>query len=75
MKALIATPYFWQPRVGGLERYAWQIARQLTARGWEVHVVTSDNTAHTEVRDGLTIHYLKSWFVWSNTPVNPLWSR
>ena len=72
MKILMVTPYFW-PKIGGLERYAYEIARRLTARGNEVHVITSGTERATTTMDGLMIHYVKASFTVSNTPVNPAW--
>lgn len=72
----VVAPYF-PPRIGGLERYAEEVARGLVARDeWDVTVFTANHRAGrtaVEVTDGLTIHRLRPWFSLSSTPVNPLW--
>src|ERR1700683_648788 len=74
MKILIATPYFY-PKVGGLERYAGTVALGLAEQGHEVHIVTSADARGTTQWNRVSVHTLRSWFVLSNTPVNPLWVR
>jgi len=74
----VVAPYF-PPKIGGLERYAEEIARGLVGRGdWDVTVFAASQGGRrtaVEVTDGLTIHRLRPWFCVSNTPVNPLWLR
>jgi glycosyltransferase involved in cell wall biosynthesis len=74
MKLVIATPYFW-PALGGLEQYAEQIARGLSAAGHDVHIITSGDTTETVTHDGLTIHRLATRFTISNTPLSFAWTR
>lgn len=47
----------WHPQAGGAERYAWEMARALTARGALVHFVTAraPGQARRERRDGIEI--------------------
>jgi glycosyltransferase involved in cell wall biosynthesis/peptidoglycan/xylan/chitin deacetylase (PgdA/CDA1 family) len=75
-KLMIVTPYFF-PKVGGLENYAYNIARRLHESGnYEVSVVTSNHKTkkyEREIIAGMKIYRLPTWFKFSNTPVNPLW--
>lgn len=72
----VVAPYF-PPKIGGLERYAEEVARGLVARGrWDVTVFAANHRrgpTTVEVTDGLTIHRMRPWFNLSNTPINPLW--
>lgn len=47
----------WHPQAGGAERYAWQMARELVARGAAVRFVTAraPGQARAESRDGIDI--------------------
>jgi glycosyltransferase involved in cell wall biosynthesis len=47
----------WHPQAGGAERYAWEMARGLAARGAQVTFLTAraPGQARTEERDGITI--------------------
>lgn len=47
----------WHPQAGGAERYAWEIARGLAARGAAVHFLTAraPGQARRESRDGIAI--------------------
>ena len=71
---LITTPYFY-PTVGGMENYAFAVARGLVTRGFKVVVACGDHIGHIQMQtiDGITIYRLPLWFTVSNTPVNPLW--
>jgi len=71
----VVAPYF-PPRVGGVEQYAYRIARGAGEQdGYEVVVLTSGAARRTlvEVVDGITVFRLPRWAKVSNTPVNPLW--
>ena len=76
MKLIIVTPYF-PPHIGGVENYAYNIAKGLKEEyNWEIVVMTSN---HEEKKykekkiDGIKIYLLPRWFKISNTPINPLW--
>lgn len=75
-KIMIVTPYF-PPNVGGVQNYAYNIAYGLIKKyGWEIIVVTSNiknKKILVEQTDGIKIYRLPSLFVFSNTPINPLW--
>jgi glycosyltransferase involved in cell wall biosynthesis len=73
---MIVTPYFY-PKVGGLENYAYHIAKGLEDKyDWEIVVITSN---HEEKKDrieklnNIKIYKLSKWFKISNTPINPMW--
>ncbi len=69
----IVAPYF-PPQGGGLERYAYELARQFAARDFRIVVVTSGEGGDVkEQRDGLTIYRLKYGFKISNTPFSFSW--
>jgi rhamnosyl/mannosyltransferase len=76
MRIAVVTSYFY-PKIGGLENYAYNLAKHLCATGrYEVSVITSNYDGKgykREVIDGMTVHRLPIWFRFSNTPVNPLW--
>ena len=73
---MIVTPYFY-PKIGGLENYAFNIARGLQENhGHEVFVVTSNHKANEYIEEkikGLRIIRLPIVFTVSNTPLNPQW--
>ncbi|HEX5289542.1 MAG TPA: glycosyltransferase family 4 protein [Streptosporangiaceae bacterium] len=54
----------WHPQAGGAERYAWEMARGLTARGGTVRFVTAraPGQARRECRDGIEIIRLGGQF-------------
>jgi glycosyltransferase involved in cell wall biosynthesis len=54
----------WHPQAGGAERYAWEMARGLTARGGTVRYVTAraPGQARREHRDGIEIVRLGGQF-------------
>lgn len=72
----VVAPHF-PPKVGGLEQYAYQIARGLQESGnYEVQVLTSNHVrrrASAEVLDGLTVLRYPTWMRASNTPMSPTW--
>lgn len=76
MKIMMVTPYFY-PKMGGMENYAYNIAKGLRKDyGWEVVVVTSNHVERKRVIeriDGIKIYRLPRWFKVSNTPINPIW--
>lgn len=73
---LIAIPYFF-PKKGGLENYAYNIAKGLMKRfGWRIIVVTSNHlgTSYEEsIVDGMIIYRLPIALRLSNTPVHFGW--
>ncbi len=73
---VIIAPYFY-PRIGGVENYAYNLARRLHESGdYSVNIVTSTaigNKYISETLDGMTVYKLPVWFTLSNTPVNPMW--
>lgn len=76
MKLMVVAPYFY-PKIGGMENYAWTIAKGLKEKyGWEVFAVTSnheENKYKEDVIQGIKIYRLPILFKFSNTPINPMW--
>ncbi len=75
LRVAVVTPYF-APHVGGVEKYAEQIARGLAARGdLDVVVVTTGDRLRTSVQlhGSLPVVRLGRWLRLSNTPINPCW--
>ncbi len=73
---IVVASYFY-PKIGGLENYAFFLAKKLHESGrYTVSIVTS-NYAGTgylkEYIDGMTIHRLAISFKVSNTPINLSW--
>ncbi|AEC52031.1 LPS biosynthesis rfbu related protein [Pyrococcus sp. NA2] len=69
MKLLMVTPYFY-PEGGGLEKYAYMVAKGLVNRGWEVKVITASKKGNgLQNLDGIEVIRFKPDFVVSNTPV------
>jgi glycosyltransferase involved in cell wall biosynthesis len=72
----IVAPHF-HPKIGGLEHYAYRLAKGLQEQGaFEVVVFTSNHHGRrlvTEVIDGITVHRFPTWLRVSNTPVSPTW--
>lgn len=76
-RALITTPYF-KPQAGGLEEYAYQIAKGLQdTRGWQVTVATSGRGPNAGTADyqGVRVHRLPYRLTLSNTPLGFRWRR
>lgn len=76
-RALITAPYF-KPNGGGLEEYAYQIAKGLQdTRGWQVTVATSGRKPDAGTGDfqGVRVHRLPYWLTLSNTPLGFRWRR
>ncbi|MGO8863361.1 MAG: glycosyltransferase family 4 protein [Acidimicrobiales bacterium] len=73
---LMIAPYF-PPFVGGVEQYAWHLARALIATGrWDVTVLTTKRHGfRTDVsdEDGLRVVRFGAWGRYSYTPFSPLW--
>jgi glycosyltransferase involved in cell wall biosynthesis len=76
VKVVIVAPYFY-PRVGGVEVYTVNIARQLKALGWEVAVVTTGRrgTSVPESVEGMSVHRVRTVARVSNTPIGLGWRR
>lgn len=76
-RVMIVIPYFY-PKTGGLENYAYNIAKGLsTDYNWEVTVITSNHTENSyqeEIIEKIKIYRLPSLIKASNTPINPFWS-
>lgn len=71
----VVAPHF-PPRIGGVEKYAYSIARRLHDSGeYRVCIITSaeDGAERRGSLDGMPVHRLHPWFRLSNTPVNPAW--
>lgn len=70
MKTLIVSPYFY-PEGGGLENYAYNIAKGLAEKGHKITVLcaTKENHGKTETLDGIKIIREKPDIIISNTPV------
>lgn len=73
---VVVAPYFF-PKIGGLENYAYEIARRLVRDGgYRVTVITSNHRSRgysKETIDGVVIHRLPIWRRLSNTPLHPSW--
>jgi len=76
IKIAVVASYFY-PKIGGLENYAYLLAKNLHTSGkYQVSIITSnyDGTGYKkETIDGMTVHRLPIWFKISNTPINPMW--
>lgn len=72
----VVSSYFY-PKIGGLENYAYNIAKKLNQSGnYRVNVITSNYESRgykQDIIDGMTVHRLPTWGKVSNTPVNFLW--
>jgi glycosyltransferase involved in cell wall biosynthesis len=76
-RLLIAVPYF-KPRSGGLEEYAYQIAKGLQGhRNWHVAVVASGDAAEVTMDSyqGIKVYHLPYRLKLSNTPLGLGWRR
>jgi rhamnosyl/mannosyltransferase len=74
-KVMLVTPYF-APKIGGLENYALELAKNLRTAGFDVFVVTSNHLGkgkQEDIVEGLRVIRLPIWRVVSNTPINPMW--
>jgi glycosyltransferase involved in cell wall biosynthesis len=75
MKVLLVTPYFF-PKIGGVERHTYNIAKGLAQKGHDVLVVTtldSPERLRTEELDGFRVIRLPILLKVSMTPFHPLW--
>jgi glycosyltransferase involved in cell wall biosynthesis len=73
-KLLVASSYF-PPDVGGLERYAFEMAQTARRAGYEVVVICSGRS-RTIVRDSyedLTVYRIPTQFTVMNTPISLHW--
>lgn len=72
----VVASYFY-PKIGGLENYAYLLAKNLHTSGkYKVSVVTSNYDGkgyRQEIIDGMIVHRLPIWVRVSNTPINPMW--
>jgi glycosyltransferase involved in cell wall biosynthesis len=76
-RVLIATPYF-KPHGGGVEEYAYQVARGLRdEKGWSVSVVTSGERSEASLGTyaGIKTYRLPYQLKVSNTPISLWWGR
>ncbi|HDZ61450.1 MAG TPA: glycosyltransferase family 1 protein [Candidatus Pacearchaeota archaeon] len=77
-KLMIVTPYFY-PKIGGMENYAYNIAKGLKQKyRYEIVVVTSnheDNQYKEETLEGMKIYRLPRQFKISNTPISFKWKK
>jgi glycosyltransferase involved in cell wall biosynthesis len=75
-RLMVIAPFFY-PKIGGLENYAYNIARRFHESGdYDVTVVSSNYQTKNyikEIIDEITIYRLPVWFKVSNTPINPMW--
>ncbi len=74
---LTVAPYF-PPHSGGLERYAYEVARRVHATAHTRIVVLTTSESDREVveeREGMTIHRLPVQFKISNSPIALSWFR
>jgi len=78
IKLMIVTPYFY-PKIGGLENYAFNIAKGLKKNyNYEIIVVTSnheDKIYKEETIEGMKIYRLPYQFKVSNTPISFNWKK
>jgi len=78
IKLLVVTPYFY-PKIGGLENYAFNIAKNLMKNyNYEVVVITSNHESKEykeENLEGMKIYRLPYQFKVSNTPISFKWKR
>lgn len=74
MKIIVFSPYY-PPHLGGLEKYAQELFQQLTARGHQVTLVTSNlpRRPSREVVAGVHILRFPAWDIIYNYPMPKLW--
>ncbi|MBU4300802.1 MAG: glycosyltransferase [Nanoarchaeota archaeon] len=75
-KLLIVSPYFY-PEIGGLENYAYNIAKGLVKKGFNVTVLrsTKERRDKEEIIDGVRIIRQKPDFRISNTQIIINWAK
>lgn len=73
-KLLLASSYFF-PKMGGLERYSFEMAKSAFGNGYDVSVITSGESKEVELDyiSGFRIYRLPVQFKFSNTPFNFKW--
>lgn len=71
MKILMVSPYFY-PEGGGLERYAYQMAKGLSRNNDVTVVCMTKKYTKIEKIGKIKVYRLKPLFVLSNTPISPL---
>jgi glycosyltransferase involved in cell wall biosynthesis len=78
LKIMIVTPYFY-PKIGGLENYAYNIAKGLIKDyNYGIVVITSNHESKKykeEILEGMKIYRLPYQFKISNTPISFKWQR
>jgi glycosyltransferase involved in cell wall biosynthesis len=74
MKVVVIAPHFF-PRVGGVENYVLNVARELRALEWTVVIVTTGRRLGHDSFEGMTVYRLKTALTLSNTPVGFGWRR
>lgn len=76
IRITVVASYFY-PKIGGLENYAYLLAKKLHESGaYTVSIITSNYDGKgykRETIDGMAIHRLPIMFRISNTPINLLW--
>jgi len=76
IRIAVVASYFY-PKIGGLENYAYLLAKKLHESGeYSLSIVTSnyDGVGYKkEIIDGMTVHRLPISFKISNTPINVFW--
>jgi glycosyltransferase involved in cell wall biosynthesis len=75
-KLLVASSYF-PPAVGGLERYAYEMASIAYRADYDVAVLCSGDgkELQKETAGGLTIYRLPTLLTLQNTPISPRWPK
>jgi len=71
MKILMVSPYFY-PEGGGLERYAYQMAKGLSRNNDVTVVCMTKKYTKIEKIGEIKVYRLKPLFILSNTPISPL---
>jgi len=79
MKLIMVTPYFY-PKMGGVEKYVYEIGFRLVKKyNIEVVVICScwgdDNEYKEELINGIKVYRLPFMFKVSSTPINPFWGK
>lgn len=67
MKVVAFFNGFYLPHFGGVERYTYNIAQKLLAKGYKVIVVTSQHDSklpYEEIVEGIEIYRLPVWNIW-----------
>lgn len=76
IRITVVASYFY-PKIGGLENYAYNLARTLHMSGdYQLSIVTSNHESdeyREETIDGMKVYRLPIWFKISNTPINLAW--